>query len=214
MAASFLEQLARQKSYLERSTALFDMNGYQDEAIRLAVVLRVLFHNTKQSTSLLAHLKMRKISLLTTVGVEDRHKDTMYFHGMNGVKMDLDTMSVSIYPNFEDGPEVVDTLPFDKWWEQVIWIKGDLRLTRKQLVLTAANKDGGAHIDKKIPSNYELLSSPNWGMPYRLENTSTGECKTVITHDVHYHAIRQIVWEVLESVEFQEIGICESSDEA
>lgn len=34
--------------------------------------------------------------------------------------------------------------------------------TRKQLILTLANKEGGAHVDTKLPANYEkfVLDSP------------------------------------------------------
>ena len=64
----FNEQLETQVSFLRRSVNAFD-EGYNDEALRLAVTLRVLFHDTKQSVSLLRYLKkkgslnFRKISL-------------------------------------------------------------------------------------------------------------------------------------------------------
>ena len=44
-----------QVSFLCRSTSSFD-SGYEDEAKRLAHILRLLLHNTKQSRSLLDQL--------------------------------------------------------------------------------------------------------------------------------------------------------------
>ena len=46
------ELLREQIGFIERSAAAFD-EGHEEEAKRIAVVLRVLLHDTPQSTSLL-----------------------------------------------------------------------------------------------------------------------------------------------------------------
>lgn len=51
-------QLHRQFKYLANSAILFD-EGDHDEATRLATTLRVLLHDTAQSTSLLTHLGLK-----------------------------------------------------------------------------------------------------------------------------------------------------------
>jgi hypothetical protein len=51
----FTGQLQRQLGFMENSARAYDA-GHRDEAIRLATSLRVLFHQTPKSTSLLRHL--------------------------------------------------------------------------------------------------------------------------------------------------------------
>lgn len=54
-----LELLRENRQFLERSATAFD-DGYEAEAKRLAVVLRVLLHDTKQSHSILDQLKVKE----------------------------------------------------------------------------------------------------------------------------------------------------------
>src|SRR5437899_1143187 len=61
----FCEHLTKQLEFLKRSSASFD-SGHTDEAIRIAVVIRVLVHNSRSSTSLLRHLRATAIPLTST----------------------------------------------------------------------------------------------------------------------------------------------------
>jgi hypothetical protein len=61
----FKEQLRRQLGFIERSCESYD-KGFEDETIRIATALRVLFHDTPQSTPLLKYLGASP-NLLTTV---------------------------------------------------------------------------------------------------------------------------------------------------
>jgi hypothetical protein len=61
-----LEQLREQVAFLERSAASFDQ-GFQDEAKRLATVIRVLVHDTSASLSVLGQLgEKAKLQFLDT----------------------------------------------------------------------------------------------------------------------------------------------------
>ena len=62
---NYKEHLKRQLAFLERSCIAYDQ-GYTDEAIRMATVIRVLLHKTHRSTSLLAHLGRENINLLNS----------------------------------------------------------------------------------------------------------------------------------------------------
>src|SRR3954465_14733121 len=57
--------IARQLGYLRRSARLFD-EGDRDEAIRIAVTIRVLLHDTGVSTSLLSLAGSKSIRILTS----------------------------------------------------------------------------------------------------------------------------------------------------
>jgi hypothetical protein len=64
-----IDHLKRQKAFLGRSSHAFDA-GAEDEAVRLATVIRVLVHDTPNSTSLLTHLGVKE--QLTYVDTAER----------------------------------------------------------------------------------------------------------------------------------------------
>jgi hypothetical protein len=64
-AAELKSYLGKHLNFLARSAAAFD-NGEKDEAIRMAVSMRVLLHDTKNSTSSLKLLNAKDIFLTST----------------------------------------------------------------------------------------------------------------------------------------------------
>ncbi len=66
--SSLADQLKRQIGYLERSCSMFD-SGIDEEAQRLATTIRVLFHDTRQSTSLLTLLGMKATMMMVDTGL-------------------------------------------------------------------------------------------------------------------------------------------------
>jgi len=57
----FEKKLDQQLKFLKASISAFDQ-GDEDEAIRIATILRVLFHDTRNSESLLKHLLLKNRS--------------------------------------------------------------------------------------------------------------------------------------------------------
>jgi len=53
-------------------------------------------------------------------------------------------------------------LDFDDWWSETIMVD-DRRnqLSRRDLVLTAANQDGGAHVDPSLDERYARITKEN-----------------------------------------------------
>ena len=64
---NFVSQLDNQLRYIETSAREYDA-GQIIEAIRIATSLRVIFHQTNRSTSILTHLQSNNIKLSTTLG--------------------------------------------------------------------------------------------------------------------------------------------------
>jgi len=58
-------KLREQIRFIERSCKTFDQ-GEEDEAIRLATTLRILFHDTSKSTSLLKLLSLKNNGILSS----------------------------------------------------------------------------------------------------------------------------------------------------
>ena len=76
------------------------------------------------------------------------------------------------------------------------------RLRRRDIVLAAANRDGGAHVDEKLTPEYERLLSPEavgffYGADIHLADGRIARPEPIT--DTHLVYLRQMGYEVLES---------------
>lgn len=78
------------------------------------------------------------------------------------------------------------------------------RLTRKALILGAANKDGGAHVDKRLSDEYEGLSRD--GAVGQFIYSTDGKSGEIPSYEAHFVGIRQIAHELLNSTELLELA--------
>ena len=189
----FQEQLRRQIGFLERSSASFDL-GYTDEAVRMATTIRILMHDTRSQVSLLTHLGAWGINLLSTC--RQASPNAVLFSGMGIHEIGLE--GGRLRPNL--GDDETWSIPAKDWWSQVIFVlPPGTRITREQLVLTAANKDGGAHVDRKLTPEYERLAQDGVLVGYGFERG--GEKITEPAREAHFVAIRTMAWELGHSTE-------------
>jgi hypothetical protein len=88
------------------------------------------------------------------------------------------------------------------WWREVVFMLDDSTpMTRRDVVLTAANKDGGTHVDANLTPEYErLIDSDDLGS-WVLQS---GDRIAITNH--HYVALRQMAYEVLHSSELVALG--------
>lgn len=183
--ARFRQQLQQQLAFLENSCVAYDA-GEHREAIRIAVSLRLMFHDTRNSTSLLTHLGARDVELLSTCPIRESiaygesFESLCGFSSIAGITAKLGNSSTFIQISASD------------WWQQsVIGLGKDRNLSRKIIALTAADKDGGAHVDEKLPEEYELLTRGLW-------EQRVGERSGLVPdHQLIY--LRQMGYEILNS---------------
>ncbi len=180
----FHKQLGQQLTFVENSCSAYD-RGQTHEAIRIATSLRILLHDTRSSTSLLTHLGSKDVLLLSTCAVRTEIPYGTVFDGLSGfsgagIRAKLGHTSTKIQ------------MPAADWWEQLVIGLGQGRnLSRRIITLTAANKDGGAHVDEELPEEYELLIRGVW------ETMSGGKAGPVPDHHLLY--LRQMGYEILNS---------------
>ena len=193
-AIDFRQHLAKQLGFLARSCKSYG-EGHIDEAIRIATVIRVLVHDTKNCVSLLKHLGAANINLASTVANIDVSR-TVWFLGMGQFTASSSTLKYS--ENLGDD-SIKISLPVTAWWNQIIYVRGSLKLSRKMIVLGAADKDGGAHIDAKLTPEYAALAESGaiGSLVYKGHDFHV----TVQTENVHLGYIRQMGHEILKSTE-------------
>jgi hypothetical protein len=124
-------------------------------------------------------------------------RNLMSHHGLVGLKI-INPSGGTYYAHFLCTPVSHSRLiSFDKWWEKIVIVdEKKNKFSRKSLILSITNMDGGAHIDPEIEESYlELTRFNSVGWKF----TSNGED----LKGVELHSIRQIAEEFLESLKLK-----------
>lgn len=188
--------LAEQIEFLKRSCESYD-EGFKSEAKRLAVVIRVLLHDTKKSKSLLKQLNKKDI-LFYDISL---YSPNNLIQSLTLVGIEATSKWAKFIPLLDDGPSICykkGKVTFDDWWKGIVFVDGNSNeMTRKHLILAICNKDGGAHIDPNLNEVYANITR-NKSLGRHIFNSGDGN-KTEITNP-EFASIRHIAHEVLKSL--------------
>jgi SEC-C motif-containing protein len=159
------------------------------------VTIRLLVHDHGSNEALLAQLDRLKSTRFYDSGIPNTPGNLLTY---SGLVVTAQTKTGGEYvPMLDDlqiGPG--EWLPFGPWWETTIFVDNKKRqVSRKDLILSLANQDGGAHVDPALNETYSALSREN----------SMGWTVTVgsVEHPMgppHLASVRQIAHEVLKSL--------------
>lgn len=186
-----VEQLRRQIVFLKNSTSLYD-EGCKEEALRIAVAMRVLFHDTKYSISLFQQLGNKDaIQIVTTaksVPVESVYE--IDFGELMG--------GVTIGESWEYDPiqEGALTISGADWWNEPVFIRNGRLISRKQIVLAAANKDGGAHVGE--PDDDLRAGQEGFWISTRVQHDGRTVSGPMVNN--HFRMLRRFAEELLKSM--------------
>ncbi len=186
------EQLRNQISFIRTSCEGYD-RGQVIEAIRVAAALRVLFHDTGRQTSLLTQLGAKQIRILSTVA--QVHPNVVFFSGMSPLR--ITSTNGTVRASLGDAATKIP-MPRLEWWQQVVSVVGSLRASRKDIVLGAANKEGGAHVDPQMSKDYRKLREGIWA---RVHYQGGREIVREPIRGTQLVCLRQMGYEVLNSPE-------------
>jgi len=161
-------ELVEQLRLLRKSCDEFD-NGDLAESRRIASSLRTLLHETKRSHSLLGQLdKLNGQFVSTAIGNEVGN-----LAGYCGLTCSIMSPSSSkVSPFLDEGPPP-KLLDFNQWWNSEVIILDQKKsgFSRRDIVLTMADQDGGSHVDPQIDAAYYELSRKNsMGIMFGLGN--------------------------------------------
>lgn len=194
--------LQQQLLLIEDFTMLFD-KGKEYVASDIAVKLRVIFHSTNNSTSLMRHLKLEHIMMLDTAS-QYNSKNLLAHHGLTGMRIPRLGERGKFTPI--DRPEYeCQFVSLHNWWstKKVIVDPNKKSYYRKDLVSLMANKEGGAHVPEFIEDeHYQLTRGKASGWVFR-SNEEEYNLNPVPA------AIRQIASEVLRT--FKQLEIAKES---
>lgn len=190
------KQLDDQIYFLKESITAFD-SGREMEFKRIALTLRVLLHDSWKSKSLLGQLEM-KDTLFIDSAIPFEELSQSSHSGLVMLGTPLHGGSSKPLPIL-DGP-FESKITFDNWWNGVVFRDdGGNEFSRKDLVMTVADKDGGAHVDANLPKDYFDLREKNSLGWYDVD----GQGVTSPGLDQVPAAIRQIAHEALKSLDVE-----------
>jgi hypothetical protein len=186
--------LHEQLGFLERSAAAFD-SGQIDEAKRLAVSIRTLVHDTKQSRSLVSQLRIKNRPFCNSA-LPRAPESLVTYAGLVGISIGTNGIVKHVAPLDGDDPDRLRWIDFDAWWNAIITVDGQGRkLKRKTLVLAVSNQDGGAHVDPALDEEYARLSRHN-----SLQWSTIRAGRSIPLTDAAPVCVRQIAHEILKSL--------------
>jgi hypothetical protein len=147
--------LREQLSFIIKSCKDYD-SGDHSEAKRIATSIRVLLHDTQNSKSLFTQLRLKKIGFLNTAAlIVDGEKNAVLGLLQTKITVNEDlTLSGQHHPLLSfrpDGWPRARKRFFPEWWNQTVLTDTQGRkFTRRTLVMSVANTDGGAHVDPNL----------------------------------------------------------------
>jgi hypothetical protein len=220
MVQDFRAQYLEQLSFIRSSASAYDA-GEEHEAKRLALGVRILVHDKGRSTSLLTHLGLkRRLPLMDTALAASPPGVISINAGLCTLEFDLDTPGRILFrPPLDDLSDDRQHPPacFDDWWLlPVLEDAAGRAFNRRDLVLSVADQDGGAHVDASLNPSYAALSRNNsigFGQAGDQPNSAIlsvafeglsrvpDDAQEPLANSVALASVRQIAFEVLSSIE-------------
>lgn len=153
-------ELVEQLALLSHSCRTFD-SGFEAVGKHIALSLRVLLHDHRQSRSLLDQLGLRNGRYLTSAPPLNP-KNLLTECSLVGVR--ISTVGGRYLPlvAMGGGPTPLQPIPFVNWWnDPVLKDNKGRKFCRRELVLHVADTDGGAHVDPELDAAYMAISREN-----------------------------------------------------
>jgi hypothetical protein len=201
---SLADKLAEHLGLLTALTESFD-RGNDIVALSIATAIRVLLHDTQRSTSLLTHLgKKERVGFLSSYSPDSggpvdlglvRRINVGVHDGTGGEAKYWALCDERYFPTPTNRFRV---LPFDDWWGERVFSTSVTWLTRKDLVLAVANKDGGSHFDTQVEERYDVFRK-SWSGGSTIVGRASGRARGYDNIPTH-PAIRQIAHEIMKSL--------------
>lgn len=197
-----VDELRDQVGFLKRSSESFD-DGHEGEAKRLAATLRLMLHDHgRSSKSLLSQLEIKEEMrfLDTAEPINPRN-----LASTPGLAMMQFTSGGSAggegryVPKCKVPPRTAPgELRFQPWWTGSVAKDGKGELfSRRDFVMTVANKDGGAHVDPSLNAAYAELTRNN-SMGWMTEGASE---EAPFGGNIAFACVRQIAFEVEQTLQ-------------
>ena len=181
---------------------------------RSSAILRMLFYDTNNQTSLVKSLNDQDTIRMASFAPKIGENDVLNFGSVLTASFKDTSFNTQPYYNtflfHEDfAPH---WLPFSSWWAEPLFLMRDEVsdhkniLTREKCVTIMANQDGGVHFDNNIDTDYKNLQNGDTGFILQsaeaaslLLGYDTFKFDNIKFKDIGFAYLRQIVHETILS---------------
>jgi hypothetical protein len=132
--------------------------GNEAKANDVAIRIRVLVHNTKQSTALLSLVTEDFMKLSIYHRVKTESERNAVFVLKLPIILSGDGKAGFIRDDFTNPS--YELVPLERWWTEDYLRIGPVYSSKKQIVLDLANTDGGAHVAPEVPYRHAAATEP------------------------------------------------------
>ena len=183
--------------FMLESTLAYDM-GFEGEAQRLAVVIRVLFEGPDGTGPLLKKLD-KELYLYDNSPEYNPSLGLAY----SALALYAPRKGQEAYsPRMGRNPGVpIRKATYDEWWHKVVVIDDSLgiKLTRKAIIEAVANTYGDASVRPKLNQEFNRLILDK---PVGWVNEKKGVKRSTLQH-IEFASTRHMAWEILLALEEQ-----------
>jgi hypothetical protein len=97
--------------------------------------------------------------------------------------------------------------PVDIYWNELVYVldEGKTRLRRQDIVLGAAHKEGGAHVDPNLTPEYKRLVEDG-AVGELFEVVGGQEVRRTPLTEAHFVCLRDMAYEMLHSPELMDLA--------
>jgi len=131
--------------------------GDHSEALRLATCVYTIVHDGSKIRSIMSQLGIKETHIFFATNIKDGrtvlHIADRYTPLVELERLYVPPQFVPLCTFFQNRNAYfgVRGLTFDEWWNKdIIFFDGPSRLTRRQLVFTLRNQEGGGHFDEEV----------------------------------------------------------------
>ena len=173
------EKLEEQRHLLDKSIKEF-VSGDLAEGVRLAISMRVLVHETGSSKPLLGQLTANylQLEILDRKPVKHEKGEKVPPGTQRAVIMSVPISilmsDAGVFLNPKLDVEAYEPSILGKWWNRPCLILPGLGgLSRREIILGLADKEGGAHVDVNLSPRYrQLIESKQFRVGWNKEGVS------------------------------------------
>lgn len=198
--AELVNHLREQLAFMELSASAFDA-GAESEAKRLATAIRVLVHDTGSSLSLLSQLGLKaQLTYIDTAEPINPH-NLLPTPGLVTMQVTAGVGGAYVAPlGILSPPRIKPNTPFHAWWNETVTKIGSVEYSRKDFVLTVANKEGGAHVNPKLDRRWAELTRDN---ALAFMYAEEPDIEKPFERDPALASVRQITYELSRTLKEQ-----------
>lgn len=194
--SDFFREFQMNIQSLQSSCDTYDQ-GNEFAVMDMATRLRVLLHDKNRNVSLFTHMGIKELPFVDSakeIDVENILPQSCLIY----MAPDEEFTYFKCYPILDKNSQKL--VPFDSWWNQIVYSDSEKQFTRSDIVMHIADQDGGAHSDSKISMDYYSFSRKGNGIitQYMVDGQPVGESKYL--DNLHFASLRQIAFEVLETL--------------